>query len=103
MTANMAHLAQLIGPCPECGNGRLQEVVDGEGTTNLLCRGCGGCWHVGFEWSRRVEPLTCAGCNDRDVCQASRGYELVTVSGDMTPANVTGSAGSAAGRKSPSG
>ena len=71
MTENVARLAHLIGPCPRCGNGRLQAVVESEGTTNLLCRECGGCWHAEFEWSRKVDPLTCPGCDDREVCQAA--------------------------------
>jgi hypothetical protein len=73
MTDNpLARLAHLIGPCPECGNGRLEPVVDDKGTTNFLCRHCGSCWHAEFEWSRRVDPLTCPGCPARDVCWAAR-------------------------------
>ncbi|HWI02492.1 MAG TPA: hypothetical protein VNT52_01455 [Acidimicrobiales bacterium] len=72
MTDDHARLANLIGPCPECGNGRLQPVVDGEGTKNLLCRDCGSCWHAEFEWSRRVDPLTCPGCPSRELCQTAR-------------------------------
>ena len=72
MTNNpLARLAHLIGPCPECGNGRLQAVVDKEGTTNFVCRECGGCWHAELEWSCRVDPLTCPGCPARDVCRTT--------------------------------
>lgn len=73
MTDNpLARLADLIGPCPECGNGRLEAVVDDEGTTNFLCRECGSCWHTELEWSRRVDPLSCPGCSARDACTAPR-------------------------------
>ena len=61
----------LIGPCPECGNGRLEPVVDGV-ATNFLCRDCGNCWHAEFEWVHRVNPETCPGCPDREVCQTAR-------------------------------
>ena len=71
MTDNpLVRLAHLIGPCPECGNGRLEAVVDDEGTTNFLCRDCGNCWHAELEWSCRVDPVTCPGCSARDVCTA---------------------------------
>ena len=73
MTDNpLFRLAHLIGPCPECGNGRLEAVLDDEGTTNFLCRDCGTCWHADFEWSHRVDPLTCAGCPSRHVCATAR-------------------------------
>ena len=73
MTANpLLRLAHLIGPCPECGNGRLEGVVDDDGTTNFLCRDCGSCWHTELEWSRRVDPAFCPGCPARDVCAALR-------------------------------
>lgn len=65
-------LAQLLGPCPECGNGRMEAVLDDDGTTNFLCRGCGCCWHAELEWSRLVDPLTCPGCSARRVCEAAR-------------------------------
>ena len=68
MTDNLLRLAHLIGPCPECGNGRLHAVVDDEGTTNFLCRECGSCWHTELEWSCRVDPRTCPGCPARDLC-----------------------------------
>jgi hypothetical protein len=61
----------LIGPCPECGNGRLEPVVDGV-TRNFLCRDCGNCWHAEFEWVHRVNPEACPGCPARHVCQTAR-------------------------------
>ena len=64
----LLRLARLMGPCPECGNGRLSAVHDEDGTTNFLCRDCGKCWHAELEWSQRVDPLTCPGCPSRDVC-----------------------------------
>ena len=72
MTDNLCRLAHLIGPCPECGNGRLEPVVDAGGTTNFLCRDCGNCWHTELEWSRRVDPLTCPGCSARETCESAR-------------------------------
>ena len=73
MTHNpLVRLAHLIGPCPECGNGRLEAVVDREGTANFLCRTCGNCWHAELEWSCRVDPVTCPGCPARDACSAAR-------------------------------
>jgi uncharacterized protein (DUF983 family) len=48
-------LAGLIGPCPQCGNGRFEAVSDGE-LTNLLCPGCGACWHAEVASVRRVDP-----------------------------------------------
>ncbi len=69
MTDNpLVRLSHLIGPCPECGNGRLEAVVDDSGTTNFLCRDCGNCWHAELEWSCRVDPRTCPGCPARDLC-----------------------------------
>lgn len=64
-------LAALVGPCPECGDGRLEAVFDGEGT-NFLCRSCGCCWHPELDWVSRVNPATCPGCAGRDVCTAAR-------------------------------
>lgn len=72
MIDHQLRLAHLIGPCPGCGNGRLEAVVDGEGTTNFLCPGCGKCWHAELEWSRRVDPRTCPGCRARVVCATAR-------------------------------
>lgn len=72
MTDTQARLAKLIGPCPDCGNGRLTPAVDVEGTANFLCLECGCCWHAELEWSRRVDPLTCPGCDARAVCEAAR-------------------------------
>ena len=63
--------AGLIGPCPECSNGRLQPVSDGD-RTNFLCDRCGICWHAEVDAVSRVNPSTCPGCPQRDVCQASR-------------------------------
>lgn len=63
-------LAGLVGPCPDCGNGRLIAVTDGE-LVNFLCPGCGACWHPELDWVHRVNPDTCPGCIHRDVCQAA--------------------------------
>ena len=68
---NLCRLARLIGPCPECGNGRLQAVFDGE-VTNFLCRSCGNCWHPELAWVQRVNPATCPGCSSREVCATAR-------------------------------
>jgi len=71
MDGTVCMLAGLIGPCPECGNGRLEAVFDGE-TSNLLCRSCGNCWHSELSWVQRVDPATCPGCASRNVCVAAR-------------------------------
>ena len=42
-------LSLLVGPCLECGDGRLEPVFDGE-LSNFLCRNCGACWHPELEW-----------------------------------------------------
>ena len=71
MTEEHLRLANLMGPCPRCGNGRLSVVVDADGLSNLLCRTCGSCWHAELEWTRRVDRATCPGCAWRDVCTAA--------------------------------
>ena len=64
------NLRLLIGPCPNCGNGRLDAVFDGE-LTNFLCSRCGHCWHPELEWVQRVDPQSCPGCASRKVCLAT--------------------------------
>ncbi len=63
-------LACLMGPCPECGNGILDVVSDGE-LTNFLCAKCGNCWHAELDWTHRIDPATCPGCGAREVCLAA--------------------------------
>ena len=72
VTDEPAPLANLIGPCPECGNGRMVEVIDSEGVPNTLCRECGNCWHSELDWSRRVAPSKCPGCASRAICESTR-------------------------------
>ena len=72
MNENVRMLASLIGPCPDCGNGRLQAVFDGD-STNFLCTNCGDCWHPELAWVHRVNPTTCPGCASREVCTATGG------------------------------
>ena len=69
MTKTATLLASLVGPCPECGNGRLETVFDGA-LTNLLCRECRACWHPEVALVHRVDPLGCAGCGSRSICEA---------------------------------
>jgi len=71
MNDNLRSLASLIGPCPECGNGRLSAVSDGE-LTNFICRTCGSCWHPELDWVHRVNPATCPGCSQREICLSPR-------------------------------
>lgn len=71
MTQDLCTLNLLVGPCPECGNGRLQAVSDGE-RANFLCTTCGNCWHPELEWVERVNPATCAGCPSRAICLGAR-------------------------------
>jgi hypothetical protein len=68
MTNNQLRLMNLVGPCPDCGNGRMTAAVDVEGTINFLCRECGACLHAELEWVGRVDPRSCAGCDARGVC-----------------------------------
>jgi tRNA(Ile2) C34 agmatinyltransferase TiaS len=70
MTATEIRLKNLVGPCPDCGNGRMTAAVDVEGTTNFRCRECGTCLHAELEWIRRVDPESCAGCDARAACAA---------------------------------
>lgn len=71
MDDNLRSLSLLVGPCPECGNGRLQTVHDGE-ATNFLCLACGNCWHPELEWVNRVNPATCPGCPSSAICEGAR-------------------------------
>lgn len=64
-------LAGLVGPCPECRNGTLEAVSDGD-QTNFLCVNCGRCWHPEMAWVSRVDPVTCPGCPSRPTCLESR-------------------------------
>ena len=82
-------LAGLVGPCPECHEGKLQANFDGE-QTNFLCRSCGLCWHPELDWVSRVNPSTCPGCPERDICTTpSRAYGTTPVTartgGDFPP------------------
>jgi hypothetical protein len=70
MVDTVSVLACLVGPCPQCGNGRLRAVSDGE-ATNFLCPDCGACWHPELDWVARVDPLTCPGCEHRARCLAA--------------------------------
>lgn len=67
--STVCHL--LVGPCPECHEGRLRAVHDGE-VTNFLCPACGSCWHAELDWVARVDPETCPGCSSRSLCEAAR-------------------------------
>ena len=71
MNEDLCTTSLLIGPCPECGNGRLRAVSDGE-ATNFLCGACGNCWHAELDWVSRVNPATCPGCPARTVCLAAQ-------------------------------
>ncbi len=70
MTDNQLRLSHLVGPCPDCGNGRMTVVVEAEGTTNFLCRECGTCVHAELDWVGRVDPRSCAGCAAKGLCKA---------------------------------
>jgi hypothetical protein len=77
-------LALVVGPCPECGNGKLDAVFDQE-LINFLCRNCGCCWHPELDWVQRVNPATCPGCSERAVCRAAeRAYGESPSSGAVT-------------------
>ena len=83
--ANEGLLARLIGACPECRNGTLQAVSDGE-NTNFLCTTCGCCWHPELAWVNRVNPAHCPGCPEQAVCAgARRAYGLDPVSAASAP------------------
>ena len=64
-------LACTLGPCPQCGNGRLEVVFDGQ-DRNLLCPRCGACWHAEMDGAHRVDALACPGCSERDTCTTAR-------------------------------
>jgi hypothetical protein len=53
--------------CEACGSSNLQTVVDRE-DVNLLCRGCGRCWHIELGFVTRVNPRTCVDCPERAPC-----------------------------------
>ena len=62
----------LPGPptvCPSCGREALQATSDGW-TTNFLCHVCGRCWRYELGYVSEVDPGTCPGCADRDICMA---------------------------------
>jgi hypothetical protein len=80
-------LAGLVGPCPECNNGILQAVFDGE-RTNFLCRNCGRCWHPELAWVTRVDPGTCPRCTAKATCLAARdryGPAVVSTEANVQP------------------
>jgi|GEM_PF-3160946 len=72
MDDNLNLLVTLMGPCPECANGVLQAVSDGE-LTNFLCSSCGHCWHAELGWTHRIDPATCPGCDSKQVCLTAAG------------------------------
>ncbi len=81
MDDNACLVASLVGPCPECGNGCLEPVSDGE-RMNFLCPKCGSCWHAELDWVHRVNPETCPGCSWQPSCLAARrpyGAELADI------------------------
>lgn len=53
--------------CPGCGSSNVREVIAG-GTSNVLCRECGCCWHLEADKFRAVEPRDCPGCSSQPVC-----------------------------------
>lgn len=59
------------GPCPACGNGRLEAVFDGD-LTNFLCCNCGSCWRTELGWVHQVNPAHCPGCASLSICLAAR-------------------------------
>ena len=69
MNTSTTLLAGLIGPCPQCGNGRFEAVSDGD-LTNLLCPGCGACWHAEVALVQRVDPPAGPGYQSQSVCEA---------------------------------
>jgi len=70
MDQNVSLLASVIGPCPDCSNGLLEAVSDGE-LTNFVCPVCGSCWHPELDWVSRVDPAACPGCPSEAVCHAA--------------------------------
>ncbi|MEW6470867.1 MAG: hypothetical protein AB1679_01225 [Actinomycetota bacterium] len=57
----------VLDHCPGCAGGPLFAVFNGE-EMNFLCQACSVCWHAGSGWVRRVDPLTCPGCEWRGAC-----------------------------------
>ena len=69
-----AHMiARPLQFCPECGSERLKAVVERgfDPVVHLFCEDCARCWNVehGSYW--RVVPSTCAGCAERERCEAA--------------------------------
>ena len=55
--------------CPNCGASRFEAVTDGK-DVNFLCTSCGLCRHVELGYVRRVDPVTCRGCDRNEECLA---------------------------------
>jgi hypothetical protein len=83
------YVAQLyrivVGPCPECGDGRVKAVYDGK-LTNVLCPTCGACWHGEVDGISRVDPAVCPGCDSRSVCVVARSHDRPASTASLTPA-----------------
>jgi hypothetical protein len=64
MTTHTMFGMGVIDTCPDCQSHDLCAVHDGRGT-HFFCNSCAACWTMSLGWVRRVNPLTCAGCNRR--------------------------------------
>jgi hypothetical protein len=68
-TSCEGRMTTRILTCQGCGLNVMEAVSDGE-MTNFRCVACGACWHIELGWVRRVEPVTCPGCEHHADCIA---------------------------------
>jgi hypothetical protein len=52
--------------CPVCGSDRVFAVSGDH--DKYRCDACARCWSPGARGPRRVDPVTCPGCRDREAC-----------------------------------
>jgi transposase-like protein len=66
-------IARPLQSCPECGSERLKAVVEGglDPAVHFFCEDCARCWNVQLGSYWRVAPGTCAGCAQRERCEAA--------------------------------
>jgi len=66
----------LVG-CPACGSDQLEPVVEAHfEEVHFFCRSCGRCWRTELGYVHRVDPPNCAGCSERERCEAVYAADL---------------------------
>jgi transposase-like protein len=69
-----AHMiARPLESCPQCGSRRLTAVVESgiDPAVHFFCEDCARCWNIEHGWYSRVAPRSCAGCAERERCEAA--------------------------------